>query len=203
MGVESESFDIEKVRNIEIVDSINQDKIKKELSFLKSKIAYTPPKFSAKRIDGKRAYELARNGEEVNLSESVMNVFNTKFISYRHPFITIDVTVSEGSYIRSYAQILLEKLKRVGTLSYLERLNEGKFFFDNEKDLDPLDYIDLPINKYSGTYEWINTGRKISIDYLEEKDDGKYLIILENFFSIIEIKDGEVSYLLNKVNKLC
>ena len=75
--------------------------------------------------------------------------------------------------------------------------------FDNEKELDPLAYIDLPINKYSGTNEWLDTGKKISIDYLESKDDGKYLIILEKFFSIIEIQNGEVSYLLNKVNKLC
>ena len=83
----------------------------------------------------------------------------------------------------------------------MERLNEGKFFFENEKDLDPLDYIDLPINKYFGTTEWLDTGKKISIEYLENKNDGQYLIILEKFFSIIEIIDGEVTYLLNKVMK--
>jgi tRNA pseudouridine55 synthase len=96
----------------------------------------------------------------------------------------------------------LEKLNRVGTLSYLERINEGAFFFDNEKDLDPLDYIDLPINNYFGTIDWLNTGKKISIDYLEKKDDGKYLIITDKFFSIIEIENSEVKYLLNKVNKV-
>lgn len=203
LGVESDSLDIEQIIDIKLTQKINEQDIKDNLNILKGDIEYIPPKFSAKKINGKRAYEMARNGEEVELNKSQMHVYDTKFISYRHPFITFDISVSEGSYIRSYAQILLGKLNQVGTLSYLERLNEGKFFFENEKDLDPLDYIDLPINKYSGTYEWINTGRKISIDYLEEKDDGKYLIILENFFSIIEIKDGEVSYLLNKVNKLC
>ena len=203
LGIESDSLDIEQIIDIKLTQKINEQDIKDNLNILKGDIEYIPPKFSAKKINGKRAYEMARNGEEVELNKSQMHVYDTKFISYRHPFITFDISVSEGSYIRSYAQILLGKLNQIGTLSYLERLNEGKFFFENEKDLDPLDYIDLPINKYSGTYEWINTGRKISIDYLEEKDDGKYLIILENFFSIIEIKDGEVSYLLNKVNKLC
>lgn len=202
LGVESESFDIEKVKNIQIVDSINQDKIEKELAFLKGEIVYTPPKFSAKKIDGKRAYELARNGEEVNLSKSLMNVFNTKFISYRHPFITFEITVSEGTYIRSYAQILLEKLGKFGTLSYLERLNEGKFFYQNEKELDPLDYIDLPINKYLGTVDWLDKGKKISTEFLENKKDGKYLVITETFFSIIEILDNDVKYLLNKVNRV-
>lgn len=202
LGAQSESFDIEQIIDIELVEKVSTEKIKDELHMLKGDLEYIPPKFSAKKINGKRAYELARNGEEVVLNKSTMHIYDTKFISYRHPFITFETSVSEGSYIRSYAQILLEKLDRVGTLSYLERLNEGKFFFDNEKELDPLDYIDLPINKYFGTDEWLDTGKKISIDYLESKEDGKYLIILEKFFSIIEIENGEVKYLLNKVNKI-
>ena len=201
LGVESDSLDIEQIIDIKLTQKINEQDIKENLNILKGDIEYIPPKFSAKKINGKRAYEMARNGEEVELNKSQMHVYDTKFISYRHPFITFDISVSEGSYIRSYAQILLGKLNQVGTLSYLERLNEGKFFFENEKDLDPLDYIDLPINKYFGTTEWLDTGKKISIEYLENKNDGQYLIILEKFFSIIEIIDGEVTYLLNKVMK--
>ena len=201
LGVESDSLDIEQIIDIKLTQKINEQDIKDNLNILKGDIEYIPPKFSAKKINGKRAYEMARNGEEVELNKSQMHVYDTKFISYRHPFITFDISVSEGSYIRSYAQILLGKLNQVGTLSYLERLNEGKFFFENEKDLDPLDYIDLPINKYFGITEWLDTGKKISIEYLENKNDGQYLIILEKFFSIIEIIDGEVTYLLNKVMK--
>ena len=201
LGVESDSLDIEQIIDIKLTQKINEQDIKENLNIIKGNIEYIPPKFSAKKINGKRAYEMARNGEEVELNKSLMHVYDTKFISYRHPFITFDISVSEGSYIRSYAQILLGKLNQVGTLSYLERLNEGKFFFENEKDLDPLDYIDLPINKYFGTTEWLDTGKKISIEYLENKNDGQYLIILEKFFSIIEIIDGEVTYLLNKVMK--
>lgn len=130
-----------------------------------------------------------------------MNIYENRLISYNHPFITFEVTVSEGTYVRSIAQILLDKLGEIGTLSYLERLNEGKFFYENEKELDPLEYIDLPINKYFGTQEWLNQGRKISINYLENKEDGKYLIICEDIFSIIEIENCEVKYLLNKVPK--
>ena len=201
LGVESDSLDIEQIIDIKLTQKINEQDIKDNLNILKGDIEYIPPKFSAKKINGKRAYDMARNGEEVELNKSLMHVYDTKFISYRHPFITFDISVSEGSYIRSYAQILLGKLNQIGTLSYLERLNEGKFFFENEKDLDPLDYIDLPINKYYGTTEWLDTGKKISIEYLENKNDGQYLIILEKFFSIIEIIDGEVTYLLNKVMK--
>ncbi len=201
LGAQSESFDIEKVISVDLVEKINEEDIKSQLNSLVGELEYIPPKFSAKKIDGVRAYELARQGHEVELDKCKMNIYDTKFISYRHPFITIETTVSEGSYIRSFAQILLEKLNTVGTLSYLERINEGAFFFDNEKDLNPLDYIDLPLNKYFGTTEWLDTGKKISIDYLEKKENGKYLIIMDKFFSIIEIEDMDVKYLLNKVLK--
>ena len=202
LGAQSESFDIEKVISVDLVEKINEDDIKSQLNSLVGELEYVPPKFSAKKIDGVRAYELARQGHDVELNKCKMNIYNTKFISYRHPFITFETTVSEGSYIRSFAQILLEKLGTVGTLSYLERINEGAFFYDNEKDLNPLDYIDLPINNYYGTTEWLNTGKKISIDYLEQKENGKYLIITDKFFSIIEIEEGDVKYLLNKVLKV-
>ena len=202
LGAQSESFDIEKVISVDLVEKINEDDIKSQLNSLVGELEYVPPKFSAKKIDGVRAYELARQGHDVELDKCKMNIYNTKFISYRHPFITFETTVSEGSYIRSFAQILLEKLGTVGTLSYLERINEGAFFYDNEKDLNPLDYIDLPINNYYGTTEWLNTGKKISIDYLEQKENGKYLIITDKFFSIIEIEEGDVKYLLNKVLKV-
>ena len=202
LGAQSESFDIEKVISVDLVEKINEEDIKSQLNSLVGELEYIPPKFSAKKIEGVRAYELARQGHDVELDKCKMNIYNTKFISYRHPFITFETTVSEGSYIRSFAQILLEKLGRVGTLSYLERINEGSFFYDNEKDLNPLDYIDLPINNYYGTTEWLNTGKKISIDYLEQKENGKYLIITDKFFSIIEIEEGEVKYLLNKVLKV-
>ena len=201
LGVQSESLDIENVTSVDIIEAVNKNLISKEIKNLIGKIEYTPPKFSAKKIDGKRAYDLAREGKEFEMKKSIMNIIDTNFISYNHPFITFEASVSEGSYIRSLAQILCERLGTIGTLSYLERKNEGKFFFENEKDLNPLDFLDIPINNYSGTKEWLYNGKKISIEYLENKEEGKYLIIFDDFFSIIEICKNEVVYLLNKVTR--
>ncbi|MCT7615898.1 tRNA pseudouridine(55) synthase TruB [Aliarcobacter butzleri] len=201
LGVKSKSLDIEEIESINLIDKLDKSHIIKELNLLKGEIEYIPPKFSAKKIDGKRAYELARNGVEVELNKTKMTIFDTKFVLYNHPFITFEVTVSEGTYVRSFAQILLEKLNTFGTLSYLERLNEGEFFYENEKELNPLDFIKLPVNKYLGTTEWLEKGKKIGIDYVEKKDNGKYLILTEKFFSIIEIVDNDVKYLINKVPK--
>ncbi|AGR78268.1 tRNA pseudouridine 55 synthase [Aliarcobacter butzleri 7h1h] len=201
LGVKSKSLDIEEIESIDFIDKLDKSHIIKELNLLKGEIEYIPPKFSAKKIDGKRAYELARNGVEVELNKTKMTIFDTKFVLYNHPFITFEVTVSEGAYVRSFAQILLEKLNSFGTLSYLERLNEGEFFYENEKELNPLDFIKLPVNKYLGTAEWLEKGKKIGIEYVEKKDNGKYLILTEKFFSIIEIVDNDVKYLINKVPK--
>ena len=199
LGVQSDSFDIENVTSINESKIIHKKRIIEEIEKLKGEIEYTPPKFSAKKIDGKRAYALAREGVDFEMKKSTMNIRDTKFLNYNHPFITFEASVSEGSYIRSLAQILCERLDLIGTLSYLERINEGKFFFENEKDLNPLDYLDIPVNKYSGTKEWLYDGKRISIDYLEIKDNGKYLIVFDDFFSIIEIIENNVTYLLNKV----
>jgi len=87
----------------------------------------------------------------------------------------------------------------VGTLSSLDRLNEGEFYFENEKELNPLEYLDVETNTYTGSKEWIEFGKKIDLSYLEKKEEGEYLIKFDDFFSIILVKNEEVSYLLNKV----
>lgn len=201
LGVSSYSEDIENIIDIKDEKVLDINDIQNEIEKLKGDIEYLPPKYCAKKINGKRAYELARAGLEVELEKQVMKISDIKLISYNHPFITFEATVSEGSYIRSLAQILAKNLGVIGTLSYLQRLNEGEFYFQNEKDLNPLDYLDLEVNSYTGSKELLNDGKKIPIENLEKKEDGKYIILFEEFFSIIEISNAKVSYVLNKVIK--
>lgn len=202
LGVTSESYDIERIFDINFVDRFDENFLKNELKKLKGKIDYIPPKFSAKKINGMKAYELARQNEDFELKKSTMEVFDIKFLKYNHPFISFEVSVSEGSYIRSLAQIFLENISSIGTLSYLKRVSEGQFKFENHKELNPLEYLDLEKNIYSGTQEWLEFGKKIRIEYLEKKKSGKYIIELDDFFSIIEIVENEVKYILNKIPKL-
>jgi len=202
LGVHSDSLDNE---NITILDKnpkkLNIENIQNSIEELHGSIEYLPPKYSAKKIDGQRAYNLARNGVDVQMKKSIMQVYNIKLLNYSHPFISFEATVSEGAYIRSLAQILLEKLNSKGTLSSLKRLNEGKFIFDNEKALDPLQYLNLEQNIYTGDEQWIDLGKKIDINYLENKNDGEYLLVFEKFFSIIKIEEGVVTYSLNKIQR--
>jgi len=200
LDVMSASFDLENIENIEINNTpLDENSLKKELKKLVGDLEYLPPKYSAKNIDGKRAYEMARDGIDFTMKKITSQILEVIFINYNHPFISFDITVSEGSYIRSIAQVLLERLGRVGTLSYLERLNEGDFRFDNEIALSPIEYLQPPKNIYTGSKEWFVLGKRLRLEYFETKDDGEYVIEFDDFFSIIEIKNGEPKYLLNRV----
>ncbi|HIP11990.1 MAG TPA: tRNA pseudouridine(55) synthase TruB [Arcobacter sp.] len=199
LGALSDSLDIENVYSIDEHKTYKQNYIQEELQKLVGDIIYLPPKYSAKRIDGKRAYTLARSGIDFELKKVTSKIFDIKFINYCHPFISFDISVSEGSYIRSIAQELLTAIGGQGTLSYLERLNEGKFFFDDEKELNPLEYLSLDTIEYKGSKEWIELGKKILPEYLEHNTLGTYIIKFDEFFSIIEIKEEKVSYVLNRV----
>ena len=201
LGASSNSGDNENINQIHLPPTIDEAQIKNALQNLQGKISYTPPKFSAKKIDGKRAYELARAGSEFELKECQMEVFSTKFISYCHPFITFDIAVSAGSYIRSYAQILAKNLGQIGTLSALERLSEGKFKFENEISLNPLEYLNLTKNSYKGDILDIVLGKKLKAYDFNNSNDGEYLIEYDNAFSIIKIENQEVKYAINRMEK--
>lgn len=201
LGVSSNSGDNENINQIHLPPTLDEAQIKNALQNLQGKINYIPPKFSAKKIDGKRAYELARAGSEFELKECQMEVFSTKFISYCHPFITFDIAVSAGSYIRSYAQILAKNLGQIGTLSALERLSEGKFKFENEISLNPLEYLNLTKNSYKGDIKDIILGKKLKCSDFEISSDGEYLIELDDTFSIIKIENQEVKYAINRMEK--
>ena len=202
LGANSQSLDIENVDSVKIIEPLEKEKIQEALNELKGELTYYPPKFSAKKINGKRAYDLARAGEEVNLKEITSTIYDIKFINYSHPFIHFEATVSEGTYIRSLGAIIADKLKVDATLSSLKRLNEGAFFFDNEKALDPLKFLKIPQNIYTGDEEYMELGKKLTLEYFETKEDGTYWVEREKFFSIIEILNGEVKYKLNRVEKI-
>ena len=201
LGANSESLDIENVDSVKIIEPLNQKDIEKALKSLKGELTYYPPKFSAKKINGKRAYALAREGLEVELKEITSTIYDIKFIHYTHPFVHFEATVSEGTYIRSLGAIIADKLNVDATLSSLKRLNEGDFFYDNEKALDPLKFLKIPQNIYTGDEEYMELGKKLSVEYFQTQQDGTYWVEREDFFSIIQITQGEVKYKLNQVRK--
>ena len=201
LGVNSPGLDIEKIDSIKEVEAFNKQVIKDTLSSLLGELTYYPPKFCAKKINGKRAYELARAGKEVALKTITSTIYDIKLLNYTHPFIHFEVKVSEGTYIRSLGALIADKLGVDGTLSSLHRIHEGQFYFDEEKALNPFTHLALPSNNYIGDEESIELGKKLGLEYFEIKDEGVYLVETSQFFSIIEIINNEVKYRFNRIPK--
>ncbi len=200
LGAHSETLDIERVTQIDDIVEISLSRLNDTLQSLQGTLSYVPPKFSAKKIDGKRAYTLAREGEDVALEPITSQIYNIKLIHYRHPFVTFETTVSEGTYIRSLAKLLCERLELSGgALSALERLSEGKFRYNNEEFLNIKEYLDMPQNIFLGELEDMLLGKKLHLDEFKRHDDSYYWIDNGDMISIIEIKENEVKYILNKV----
>ncbi len=102
-----------------------------------------PPIFSAKKVNGKRAYESARKGKEIKLEPNNISIdyFNVDTTSF--PKIKFEVKCSKGTYIRSLAHDFGQKLGVGGTLVELRRILSGDFSIEDAKSVDEwLDIID-------------------------------------------------------------
>jgi len=199
LGVYSPTLDIEKIKKRTTVGKFEDDKIKETLASFIGDLNYYPPQYSAKKIDGVAAYKNARNGEITALKEIHSTIYDISLLNYNHPFLHFEATVSEGTYIRSLGHEIANKLGTDGALSSLERINEGRFVFQNEKALNPLDFISLHRNIYMGDINDIELGKKLNIDDFKLKTDGLYLVITPNFFSILEFIESEISYKINRM----
>ena len=201
LGANSVSLDIENIDSIKEVSPFQEEQILKVLHALEGELTYYPPKFSAKKIGGKRAYELAREGKEVELKTITSTIYKITLLHYTHPFIHFEATVSEGTYIRSLGAMIADKLGVDATLSSLHRLREGTFYYEDEKALNPFLYLTLPTNLYTGNEDYLELGKKLSVKYFKHKEDGTYLVETSHFFAIIEIHEGQVNYRLNRIPK--
>ncbi|HIQ28307.1 MAG TPA: tRNA pseudouridine(55) synthase TruB [Sulfurovum sp.] len=201
LGANSPSLDIEKIDSIKEVEAVDENLIIDVLASLEGELSYYPPKFCAKKINGKRAYELARAGEEVELKTITSTIYDIKLLNYNHPFVHFEAKVSEGTYIRSLGALIADKLGVDGTLSSLHRIHEGQFYYDDEKALNPFTHLALRSNVYTGDETYMELGKKLDSQYFEVQDDGMYLIETSQFFSIIEIAKNEVKYKFNRIPK--
>ncbi|HSX14758.1 MAG TPA: tRNA pseudouridine(55) synthase TruB [Candidatus Saccharimonadales bacterium] len=99
-------------------------------------IKQTPPVYSAIKIGGQEAYKRARRGEEVEMPTRQVTIHSIKLIEYDYPKLTIQADVSSGTYIRTLAADIGQKLGTGAYLSALERTKAGDFNLDQAISLD-------------------------------------------------------------------
>jgi len=200
LGAKSDSLDTEMIEDVSNLEELPLLQVQESVKSLEGELEYEPPIFSAKRIDGQRAYDLARAGKKVVLNKINSTIYEAKLLHYCHPFVTFEATVSEGTYIRSLGRIIAQKLGvEYGSLSALERLNEGQFFYEDEKPLDIKKSLNIAQNYYLGDKQNIKYGRVLALEELQVQEEGTYWLDNGDNISIITIKDGTVKYELGRI----
>jgi tRNA pseudouridine55 synthase len=102
------------------------------------KITQTPSKFSAIKINGKRAYELARQGQEFSMPLREIEVYEISLVNFNDKSAQIIIECSKGTYVRSLARAICLELNVCGYVSSLQRLRVGKFLYAKTISLDEL-----------------------------------------------------------------
>ena len=200
LGAKSDSLDTEMISHVDNLDEFSKEQVLHVIKSLEGELEYEPPIFSAKRIDGQRAYDLARAGKEFTLNKINSTIHETKLISYCHPFVTFEATVSEGTYIRSLGRIVANRLGvEEGSLSALERLNEGLFKYEGEKALDIKNSLNIAKNIYTGDSDNLKYGRVLALEDLDIQEDGAYWLDSGSFISIISVQEDAVKYELGRI----
>lgn len=126
LGATTPSFDMEHPIDATFpTEHITREAIEKALEELCGERLQTPPVYSAKKINGKRAYEHAREGSEVVMRQALINIYSMEIMELEMPRVRVRVRCSKGTYIRSIAMELGEKLNSGGYLSSLCRTKSG------------------------------------------------------------------------------
>ena len=140
IGATTPSHDLEtEIENTKSISGINENDINVIVnSFLGTQLQ-RPPKYSAIKVNGKRAYELARKEKDVKIKEREIKIKEFNILNFSSSVIEFNILCSKGTYIRSIARDLGEKLGCGAYLSELRRTKIGSFCVDNADTIEELE----------------------------------------------------------------
>ena len=135
IGVQTKSYDTEKPEILHTdISHITEEVIQTTLETFVGEIEQKPPVFSAIKIDGARAYNLARAGEEVEMKSRKTTIHYIKDIEFDLPLVRFTVGCSKGTYIRSLAHDIGQSLGVGAYLTNLRRTKIGDYNVENAKE---------------------------------------------------------------------
>ncbi len=136
LGGSTDTFDAEgKVTRSDSPVNVTEAQFEEVLKTFIGEIEQTPPPYSAVKVQGRKAYEMARKGEEVDLTPRTITVHHLEVLEWAPPEVVIDVHCSSGTYVRSLANDLGIKLGCGAYLVGLRRTKSGRFSL---RDATPL-----------------------------------------------------------------
>jgi tRNA pseudouridine55 synthase len=127
----------------EIAAEVTREQIDTLLPRFVGEIQQRPPAFSAMKIEGRRAYELARKGHEVVMEPRPVRIYGIEIISYTWPHLRLRIDCGRGTYVRALARDIGDALATGGYLTQLRRTRVGSFAVEEAITLDRLDPLSV------------------------------------------------------------
>lgn len=206
LGEKTDTADVEgKILEIKEVpkENLQQENVEKVLNSLIGKQEQTPPIYSAIKVKGKKLYEYARKGENVEIQPRMIEIYDIELIQVNSKNRTIEFRVhcSKGTYIRTLCENIAEKLDTVGYMKELNRTQVGEFKIEDSITIEELEKFTynnfITIEKFFDMCKNINLNEKklqlflngVQLSY--NLDDGIYKIYSdEQFIGIGTVKNN-------------
>ena len=148
LGETTTTYDAEGVTVNRLPVDVDRPAIERALVDFRGPIEQIPPMYSAIRVQGRRLYDLAREGEEIERKARPVDIYALEIITWQSPDLTLDIRCSSGTYIRSLAHDLGHSLGCGAHLRALRRLESGPFSLAHGHTLDELQSL-----KAEGSFE--------------------------------------------------
>ena len=144
LGVETDTLDkTGAVLKEENVPSFTKERVLEVLSSFLGKSMQDTPKYSAVHVDGVRAYDRVRRGEEFTIPKREIEIFEIELLDYNESEILFEATVSKGTYIRQLGYDIATRLGTIGTLTALRRTEIGPYKVEDAKKVSEIQSEDL------------------------------------------------------------
>ena len=167
----------------------NEDEVMQVIYSFLGKIKQIPPVFSAKKIKGKKAYELARKNQTIELKPIDVTIYDIWDIDYQYPFLEFKTKVSNGTYIRSLIHDIGLKLKTGAYITYLERTKIHGLGINDEINVEQLLSLKTYELESDEILKKLFNGLKIKLKIA----NGEYLLKMKNeIIGIINVENNLV-----------
>ena len=163
------------------------------------KISQIPPKYSAKSVNGRRAYDMARKGVEFELKPKIVDINNIILLDFTNNELKLEITCGSGTYIRAIGRDIAKELNTFATMTSLVRTKVGSFSLDKCKNITEItgniDENIVPIKEILNypilNLDEISKNRLLNGQKLEINAENGLYQIIDNFDTLALIKINE------------
>lgn len=174
---------------------VTKEEFLQAMKTFKGEIDQIPPMYSALKVNGKKLYDLAREGIEIERKKRKVNIYDIELLDFAFPKATIRVTCSKGTYIRTLVDDIGEKLGSLAYVNELARVRVGEL--DIKESIKSQDLLEIPkedlINKLYPIDTALKDFDKIILDrkYLDNLVNGQIVEVDKNYGKIIRVYAGD------------